>query len=578
VTVAVDRGAVKEHALDAGLSEIARFLAQRAPFDALAPEALSEVASRAQIEFYPARAVILAGNGEPVAFVRVIHSGAVDVIRGGQLLDTLGAGDMFGHEAMVSGLPPGFEARAREDTLCYRIPAALAGPVLAAARGRDYPVEPPAPGHRSVAELIRTPTVRCGPTASIHEVAERMTELGASSAIVELGGGSYGILTDSDIRTRIVAGRIPLTAPVSAVMTTPVFTVPPSRLGGEVLFDMLERGVRHAPVVSRRGELIGVVEEADLFAAQERSWFGTRRSIARAQSIDAVAGVARSLPAVLLDLHASNLRALEITRVLSALFDALTVRVLELASAARRTPVKGLVWVALGSQARREMTPASTARGALICDAPPPPGWSSEVGEALGRCGLPDQAVVRTAEQWLAGADQGELALAVLVERRPLWGGAHGPLPIAKDVRGRVLEALAHRAIAYRPPTGFDGDAVLEADGSRSARLDIRRAAVGPIVELGRWAGAVAGAVGGSTSERLRLAAKEGVLSDADARSLSEALELALEVRIALHMQQLAAGAPPDDCLDPAALSPLRRDELRDVFRAIAAVQRQLRR
>jgi hypothetical protein len=42
-------------------------------------------------------------------------------------------------------------------------------------------------------------------------------------------------------------------------------------------------------------------------------------------------------------------------------------------------------------------------------------------------------------------------------------------------------------------------------------------------------------------------------------------------------MQQLAAGAQPDDRLEAAAISPLTRDHLRDVFRAVTAVQRSLR-
>ena len=124
----------------------------------------------------------------------------------------------------------------------------------------------------------------------------------------------------------------------------------------------------------------GVVEDADLFAAQPRSWFGARRSIARAQDIDALAAAAGRLPEILLDLHASNLRALEIARVLSALVDALTVRALELAAPAARLPADGLVWVAVGSQARRELTPASVRAGRVVCSEPPPPGWRRRVG------------------------------------------------------------------------------------------------------------------------------------------------------------------------------------------------------
>jgi CBS domain-containing protein len=524
-----------------------------------------------------AGSVILSEDGGPVTFLRVIYSGGVDVVHGDQLLDLLGPGDTLGHAAMLSGLPPGFEARAAEDTLCYRIPVAAARPLLELAKRRELRVGGDELGHQPVARLIRSPTVLCSPMESIRAVARRMTDAGANAAVVDLRE-RFGIVTDRDVRTKIVAAGLPITAPVATVMTSGAYAVTPEQLGGEVLFEMLERGIRHALVVSQRGELIGVVEEGDLFAMQPRSWFGTRRSIARAQSVDALAAVARRLPEIVADLHASELRAAEVARVLSALVDAVTIRVLELSAPGNQLPVDGLVWVAVGSQARREMTPASIAGGAIVCSEPPPAGWIDSVGSALRQCGLGGEVVARTPEGWVADHGIDELTLTVLVERRVLWGTPREPLPVAEGRhRDLVLAALAARALAYGPPTGFDGDAVIESDGTRTDHLDLRRAAVIPIVELARWAGAAAGAVDGSTSERLAAAAGSAVLTDADARTLSDAFELALDLRIRHHMGQLAAGSKPNDSIEIGDLSPLMRDHLRDVFRAVTAVQRRLR-
>ena len=142
------------------LSEIARFLALRPPFDALAPEELGELVADTQLEFHPAGDVILSEDGGPVTFLRVIHSGAVDIVHDGQLLDILGLGDTFGHGAMLSGLPPGFEARAAEDTLCYRIGARVARPLLDRARDRELRVGVQEPAHQPVVTLLRATTVR----------------------------------------------------------------------------------------------------------------------------------------------------------------------------------------------------------------------------------------------------------------------------------------------------------------------------------------------------------------------------------------------------------------------------------
>ncbi|HEV3389831.1 MAG TPA: putative nucleotidyltransferase substrate binding domain-containing protein [Solirubrobacteraceae bacterium] len=563
--------------MDAALSEIARFLAVRAPFDALAPEEVGELAAQTEIEFFLSGAAILTEAGGPVTFLRVIHSGAVDIIHDGRLLDLLGTGDTIGDAAMLSGLPPGFEARAAEDTLCYRIPVSVARPLLDRVKRRELELAAGPPNHRPVASLLRSPTLRCEPMESIREVARRMTEAGASSAIVDLRDGGFGIVTDRDIRTKIVAAGLPLSAPVATVMTTQLFTVTPDRLGGEVLFELLERGLRHAPVVTESGQLVGVIEDADLYAVQSRSWFGARRAISRASSAEDLAAVARGLPSVVADLHAARLRAPEVVRVLSALVDALTTRALELAAPAPASS-EGVVWVALGSQARRELTPASIAWGAVVCHEPPPVEWTRSVGDVLRACGFPGEVVARTTDDWTRRDGEDELSLSVMIERRALWGTPIDPLPAPEGpARDAIVAALARRALAAVPPTGFDADSVLEASGGHSDRLDIRVAAVAPIVELARWGSAAAGVVEGSTPERLLAAAHAGVLSDADARTLADAFDLALELRIGHHMARIAAGRTPDDQIEPAEISPLMRDHLRDVFRAVTSVQRRLR-
>jgi CBS domain-containing protein len=533
------------------------------------------VAAQTEIEFHLAGAAILTEGGGPVTFLRVIHSGAVDILHDGRLLDLLGPGDAFGHAAMLSGLPPGFEARAAEDTLCYRIPVSVARPLLERVRERELEIGAGGPSRQPVGRLIRAATVMCEPMESIREAARRMTQAGATSALVDLRAHGFGIVTDRDIRTKIVAAGLPLSAPVSTVMTTPVFTVSPDRLADEVLFELLERGIRHAPVVSASGQLIGVIEDADLLAAPTRSWFGARRSIARARGPDELAAAARRLPEIVTELHASRLRALEVVRVLSALMDALTARALQLAGPA---PSEGVVWVALGSQARRELTPASTPRGAVVTSGTVPADWLQSVGSILSACGFSGPVVARSTEEWASTDGSDELELSVLVERRALWGTPIDPLPVVEDgTRTAIVKALVRRALGSAPPTGFDGDTVLEAGGARNPRLDIRRAAVVPIVELARWASAMAGVVEGSTPERLRAAADAGALRDGDARTLAEAFELALELRIGHHMGRIAEGQAPDDQLDVAQISPLLRDHLRDVFRAVTSVQRRLR-
>lgn len=575
--------------MDAGLSEVARFLAQRPPFDALAPDELAEVAAQAAIEFHPQGAVILAEGAGPVTFLRVVHSGAVDVLHEGRLLDLLGPGDAFGHAAMLAGLPPGFEARAAEDTLCYRIPVEGARPLLERARRRDLSVGGSDAAYRPVGTLIRTPTVTCRPTESIGIVAERMTAAGASAAVVvtdagpagrRAAAGVIGIVTDRDLRARVLAAGRSGGVRVQDAMTAPAFTVSPDRLGGEVLYEMLERGIRHAPVVAENGALVGVLEDADVYATQQRSWFWARRAIERARTLEALFTAAERLPGLMLELHHSSVPALELPPVLSALQDALTRRALELLPGSGSAP--GVVWVSTGAQARRELTPGSPRRGAFVHaeEAPLPAEWLAAAGPVLRRCGIEEPIAGDSGHGWLrrAAADGDELALGVIGDRRALWGTPVDPLPaLDGPERDRLLAGLARRAFGYSVPTGFDSEAVLTRQG-RHPRLNVREATILPIAAIACWAAAAAGASAVTTPERLRAAAEAGVLRAGQAQTLIESFELGLELQVVHQLQQIDAGLAPDNLIDAAGMSALTRGRLRDVFRAVSTVAAELRR
>ena len=123
-----------------------------------------------------------------------------------------------------------------------------------------------------------------------------MTAAGRRYVLIPLRGNALGIFTDGDLRRRIVAAGLGTTTPVSEVMTTPVHTANADRLGADVLLDMLERGVRHLPVLSARGDILGVVEDANLFATATRSGFLVRSKISQAADADELVAATARIP------------------------------------------------------------------------------------------------------------------------------------------------------------------------------------------------------------------------------------------------------------------------------------------
>ena len=598
------------------MEDIAGFLGSYPPFDAVDGDELARIAAVTETEVSPRGKAIFPQGAGPVEHVWVVRSGSVEVVHDGRVLDLLGPGELFGHASMISGLPTGFEARAAEDTVCYRIPSDVIRPLLAqpdvlrfvarSIMARAVPATSAEQVQVRVATLIRTPPLLCQRDEPIREAARRMTDRGASAALVLLAD-SFGIVTDRDLRRRVIAAGLSPDAPVSAIMTAPAYTVTADRLGGDVLLDMLERNVHHIPVLSPSGQVLGVVDDGDLVAAEGRKPLLLRRAIALADSPAELSAAVAGLNPAIIALHDARVTAEHLTAVRSVVLDALTRRLVELAVRDAGPPPVPFTWFALGSLARREVVPSSDVDSALAWDSAEgsePAGYLARVtravDEGLRACGIAPDAhgasaanpvFARSLASWHRAArslaedpthDKALILVSVLADSRPVWssgGGAAlgglwegGPYP---DQAG-LLRMLARFALSFRPPTGFLRDFVVEHSGERRGQLDLKHGGLIPIVDLARWAGMAAGLASAPTLERLRAAEAAGTMESAEAQTLAEAFGFISSLRLDHQVDQLRRGETPDDFIAPKTLNPLARSYLREAFRAVASVQANL--
>ncbi len=612
------------------MGDIAGFLGSFPPFDAVGADDLARVAAVTETEVIPRGKTIFSQGAGPVEYLWVVRSGSVEVIHDGRVLDLLGPGELFGHASMVSGLPTGFEARAAEDTVCYRIPADVMRPLLVrpdvlrfvAQSIVDGTVTAAPPDPRSdpvqsrVATLIRTPPLVCQGSETVREAAKRMTDQCASAVLVP-HGDTFGIVTDRDLRSRVIAAGLRPDAPVSAIMTEPAYTVTADRLGGDVLLDMLERNVHHIPVLSAAGEVLGVVDDGDLVAAEGRKPLLLRRAIALAESPADLATVAAGLTPMIIALHDARVAAEHVAAVRSVVLDALTRRLVELAVRDAGDPPVPFTWYALGSLARREAVPSSDVDSALAWEDESPEASGqvagrdpSQVAGYLGRvaqavdeglraCGMSPDAhgasaanplFARSLASWHRAArslsedptqEKALILVSVITDSRPVWSSRRLVASGLWEARPYpdhpyLLRLLARFALSFRPPTGFLRDFVVEHSGERRGQLDIKHGGLIPIVDLARWAGMAAGIASASTLERLRVAEAAGTMESEEARTLMEAFGFILSLRLDHQVEQLRRDQAPDDFIDPKTLNPLARSYLREAFRAVASVQANL--
>src|SRR4051794_24724944 len=221
------------------MDEVAAFLRAQPPFDALSETELARLAVAAEAVAFAAGETIFAQGSDPQTSVWIVRTGGVELVDHGRVLDLLGPGELFGYASMVAELPTGVAARAHGATVAYRLPGDVTRPLLARPEGPRHVARTmrarrvagvprtaggPEP-ERSVGALLRGPAVRCAADTPIRTAARRMTETGQTCAIVDLPDGRFGILTDGDLRTRVVAAGLGADAPVAPAMSAPAYTV-----------------------------------------------------------------------------------------------------------------------------------------------------------------------------------------------------------------------------------------------------------------------------------------------------------------------------------------------------------------
>jgi len=592
-------------------AEIAAYLGRFPPFDALSEDDLAAVAQAASERAFAAGEIVLVEDGAPAEEMFVIRSGSMELIHQGEAVDILEPGESFGHPSLLTGLAPTFTVQAHEDSVCYVIPREQALVVLGRPEGAGWVATTlrerliqtghlvhalPELGTIRVEELISRPPVFAEAGVTIRRAAETMTENHASAILVRDGENLF-ILTDAILRSRVVGGGLAAENPVSRIVE-PAVVVPPDRIAVDAVVEMLDRGADHLVVVDAARRVLGVLSGTDLAGLETRSPFALRHAILRAADEDELVDVVARLRPLFLALLDANLAPVDVGRVLSLQVDSIVARLIDFAVARRGEAPAAWAWLALGSVARREFTLGSDVETALAYATSEDPEvdryfarLAQDVTDGLARCGFlldPNDVVASnklwrmSEERWLEvfrevleSPDRSHLIRAnVAFDFRQAAGGLDvtprlvSVLREAKD-HPDFLRRLARTATDFKPPLGFRGS--LGGGG-----IDLKQGGVIPIANLARFLALSNGITISATIDRLVAVEEAGALEPETGSALREAFQIVMRIRLDHHAACLQQGREPDNVVDPAALPPLTRAQLREAFRAIAAAQKRL--
>jgi CBS domain-containing protein len=577
------------------------YLRAHPPFAELPPALFEEAARAVDVAFHGAGTALARAGGAPLQHLHVIRKGAVRLERAGRTLQVLEEGELFGYTSLLAKEAT-LDVLVEEDLVAYRLPRREFELLLADARfAAHFAVRVAerlgasvAPGgiaarpdlEIEVERIAPRPPVWIAPEVAVGDAARLMRRERISSLLVRTD--PPGIVTDRDLRGRVLAeGRGPATR-VGEISSRPLRTVPASSPVHAAWATLLDAGVHHLPL-TRDGEIVAMVTSTDLLRQTAPGPIAVLRGIERLSSRDRLAGYAAQVAEMCGALLASGLDALAIAAFVGRLNDALVHRLLGWAEAELGPPPAPYAWIVFGSEGRMEQTLLTDQDNALVFadGGVERRDWYRSLAERvnadLEAAGFPPCPGGYMARGWHGPlSDWAErfrgwidvpnpkalLVASIFFDFRKVGGALDlEPLEaILADARHQTpfLRLMATSAIEFHPPPQL----LLRLRGESSS-VDLKAHGVSPVVFLARCFGLEVGTRARSTVERLQAAARAGLVEEDDAASVSEALRFVLGLRLRLQLDRRAKGAPLGAKVALSDLTAIERTRLKEAFRAI---------
>ncbi len=369
---------------------IADFLKKYPPFDNLTFQELSEIATSIRVMNIEKHKTLFQINDVLHDSFYVVASGVINlsVIADAEetLLNKCIEGDVFGLRPFFAKNNYMMTAKAREETIIYAIPIATFRPFVANnpavldfllqsfatntsnpndkenTRGKLISDNVYYSEQQSGMQYFQSLSYNNSPlsttrTSIIQDVAQQMTNAITNSVIVCEKEFPIGIVTHTDMCTKIATGRFPISATIDKIMSSPVITVVENVSLAEAQLLMLKYNVTHLCVTqdgTDKSAVKGIISEHDLIAAQASNPGVLIKEIKRSQTPKDLKLIRDRLTDIIQKSIHKNIPLSHINNIASEINLAIVKRAVEISILDLGSPPARFAWLSIGSQGRKE--------------------------------------------------------------------------------------------------------------------------------------------------------------------------------------------------------------------------------
>jgi CBS domain-containing protein len=529
---------------------VADFLKNFPPFSFLKQKDLEIISEQITIIYKEKDSVIFAVNEDTHDSFYVVHKGAV-ALRADQqsdIMDMCDEGDIFGLRPLIANENYKMEARTYEETILYAIPISIFRPYALENKAvgnfliesfASNTLNPFSKSHRGklYGEEIEADTklldlqevkyskkiISCLASTTAQEVAEIMLSKNVGAILVVEETLPIGIITDKDLRNKIVTGAYPITTPASEIMTTPVITYPTKMTITQAQMAMMKSNISHLCITkdgTTNSKAVGMLSKHDVMVSIGNNPAVLLRAIKRAKKFKKIKLIRNNITQLLKGYLDQNIPMMLTSKIISELNDACTKQVIAIVLKKMDTPPPvHFSWLAMGSQGRSEQLLQTDQDNALVyedvaeeleektkkyfldlatrinkglfeigyeyCPAEmmaSNPNWCLSLSECKNKV-----------HHWITNTGKNEVLLSFIFFDYSL---VYGDSDLVNDLSDFIFEDvkanptfylhLVSGALQSQSPTGFFREFLLEQNGANKDFFNIKNRALMPLADAAR--------------------------------------------------------------------------------------------
>lgn len=577
------------------------------PFDRLRPMEVERVNQVVDVVFFRTGETVLRA-GELPDFFYVIIKGLIEEREGDELIDMHESGDGFDsgilvHKATVHDFV------VREEAICYALPIEDFLELTANNQGfasfffNDISRKLEGLSQRQASPQLGAMTTRVNqaminrpifvdPDISLHEAAVIMEREGQRGLLVR-DNGQVGILTGVDLNRVAVAERRPLEMPIRDAVRYDPLGIDEDSFLFEAALLMARRRVRHL-VVRRRGEVVGVLDAANVLSSLANQSDPIGAMIDQADTVDELAEASERITFLIRQLHENGTKVGYITELSTELNRKTAAKLFQML-APEGLAEHGCL-VVMGSEGRAEyLLKTDQDNGLILADGYLPPAFDSfrhrftEALIAVGFPACPGEIMVRNplwskplqawcddVRDWVLRPDEQALMnVAIFYDAAPVTGEAH-LLERAKQylfgllAENNVFHTRFARAIdIFGTPLGLFATFVTERGGAHEGELDLKKGGIFPLMHGVRALALEKRLTETNTVHRIRRLEELGLFDKEFSQQLIDTFWFLLGLRLSARLEKMRLHQPLDNFVNPKNISKLERDLLKDSLQLV---------